>query len=212
MIRSHLQLSAFLLLGLLNYGFSYGLSYGGEEAQPYLQDNRVAYIEKALQAFRETSLQNVMNTYRYINVVERNNCRSSLSDLKVECLLSFARNNCATYSTQKSRDNCELYSDIIIVNELSESAFIKRSERYRVTRNTKEDFKTAIADRLQQKYGKLVTEFFLTHWSQCDSKDMKCLAKGLDQFCLDYTNANSLSWQYCTSAALWFIGTSKNDK
>ena len=207
MIRAYSQLCLIFLLTML----SYGPGFGSEAAQPYLQENRVVYIEKALNAFQETKLQNIMNTYRYINVVERNNCRSTLSDLKVECLLSFARNNCSTYTEQQSRENCELYSDIIIVNKLSESAFIKRSERYRVTRNTKVDFRTALTNRLQQKYGKLVTNFYLAVGSECDNEDLRCLAKGLDQFCLDYTNAKSLSWQYCTSASLWFIGTSKQD-
>ena len=207
MIRTCSQLSLILLLMMLNAG----LSYGSEAAQPYLQENRVTYIEKALKAFQETKLQNIMNTYKYINVVERNNCRSTLSDLKVECLLSFARKNCSTYGKQTLRDNCKLYSDIIIVNTLSESVFIKRSERYRVTRNTKDDFRTALTNRLQQKYGKLVTDFYLTDWSECGNADLRCMAKGLDQFCLDYTNAKSLSWQYCTSASLWFIGTSKEN-
>lgn len=207
MIRSCLQLPLVLFLMLLNFGFS----YGSEAAQPYLEENRVLYIEKALKAFQQTKLQNIINTSRYINVVERNNCRSSLSDLKVECLLSFARNNCSTYGKQKLRDNCELYSDIIIVNKLSESAFINRSERYRVTRHMKEDFRTALTNRLQQKYGKLVTLFYLTEGSNCNNEDLGCLATVLDRFCLDYTNAKSLSWQYCTSAALWFIGTSKEE-
>ena len=211
MIRVYLQVSLTLSLLMLNYGFGYGLSYGGEAVQPYLQENRVAYIEKALKAFQATRLQNIVNTYRYINVVERNNCRSTLSDLKVECLLTFARKNCSTYRKQQARDNCELYSDIIIVNKLSENVFIKRSERYHVTRNTRDDFRTALANRLQQKYGKLVTDFYLTGGSECEIKDLRCLSKGLDQFCLDYTNAKSLSWQYCTSASLWFIGTSKQD-
>ena len=209
MNRSYSQALMVLLLMLLNWGIGCGLSYASDVSQPYLQDNRVKYIAKALSAFDETKLQNITNTYRYINAVERNNCRSTLSDLKVECLLSFARNNCSTYGNQKSKDNCELYSDIIITNKLSESVFIKRSERYRVTRNRKTDFRTALTSRLQQKYGKLVTDFYLTGWSNCGNKDLLCLAKGLDQFCLDYTNSKSLSWQYCTSASLWFIGTSK---
>ena len=190
------------------------VSFCGEAAQPYLEkpyleENRVAYIEKVLQAFRQTKLQHIINTYSYINAVERNNCRSALSDLKVQCLLSFAKKNCAAAGGVKLRDNCELYSDIIIVNKLSESVFINRSERYRVTRKSSDDFRTALANRLQQKYGKLVTQFSLTSWSECKKDDLKCLAIGLDKFCLDYTNSKSLSWQYCTSASLWFIGTSK---
>ena len=177
--------------------------------EPYLDGNRVAYVEKALQAFSNTRLQKIMNTYRYINVVERNNCRSTLSDLKVQCLLSFARKNCSALNGEKHRENCRLYSDIVVVNKLSEHAFISRSERYHVTRNSGDDFRTALTNRLQQKYGKLVTQFSLTPWSECKKDDLKCLAAGLDQFCLDYTNAKSLSWQYCVSATVWFIGTSK---
>lgn len=198
----YIQLSLFLVLSLLGGA--------GMAEQPYLKKNRVNYIEKTLKAFQETKLQNIINTFRYINVVERNNCRSSLSDLKVECLLSFARKNCSTYSKKELRDNCELYSDIIVVNKLSESVFIKRSERYRVTRNSREDFRTALTNRLHQKYGKLVTHFYLATGSDCEDGSRRCLAKKLDRFCLDYTNAKSLSWQYCTSAALWFIGTAKD--
>ena len=184
-------------------------SFCSVAAEPYLKENRVAYVEKVLQAFHQTKLQNIINTYSYINVVERNNCRSTLSDLKVECLLSFAKKNCSAVGSKKLRVNCELYSDIVIVNKLSEHIFINRSERYHVTRNSSDDFRTALTNRLQQKYGKLVTQFSLTPWSECKKDDLKCLASGLDQFCLDYTNSKSLSWQYCTSASLWFIGTSK---
>lgn len=187
------------------------LSSGSHAGQPYLEENRVTYIEKVLQAFRQTKLQNIINTYSYINAVEKNNCRSSLSDLKVECLLSFAKNNCSASGGPQSRDNCKLYSDIVIVNKLSENVFIKRSERYRLTQNTSDDFRTALTNRLQQKYGKIVTHFSLTQWSECEKDDLKCLAAGLDQFCLDYTNSQSLSWQYCMSASLWFIGTSIQD-
>jgi hypothetical protein len=185
------------------------LSFGGHASQPYLEENRVAYVEKILQAFRQTKLQNIINTYRYIYAVEKNNCRSSLSDLKVECLLSFAKNNCSASVGPQSRNNCELYSDIVIVNKLSENVFIKRSERYHITRNTSDDYRTALTNRLRQKYGRIVTHFSLTQWSECGKDDLKCLAAGLDQFCLDYTNSHSLSWQYCMSASLWFIGTSK---
>ena len=196
-------LQVFAALSLLS------ASFGGSAAQPYLKENRVAYIESVLQAFRHTKLQKIINTYSYINVVERNNCRSTLSDLKVECLLSFAKKNCSAAGSTKLRNYCELYSDIIITNKLSENVFIRRSERYRVTRNNNYDFRTALSNRLQQKYGKLVTRFSLTSWSECEKDDLRCLATGLDQFCLDYTNSKSLSWQYCMSASLWFIGTSK---
>jgi hypothetical protein len=183
-------------------------SYAGN---PYLEKNRVAYITGVLRAFSETAIHNIYNTYSYINVVENNNCRSSLSDLRTECLLSYARKNCNETTSAELRDNCELYSDVIVVNKLSEKAFLDRTERYRLLKNTNDDFRTAMASRLQQKYSRIVTHFSLTDGSDCNNNDFACLAKGLDQFCLDYTNTQSLSWQHCVSASLWFIGTSKKD-
>jgi hypothetical protein len=180
-------------------------------SETYLRENRVAYVSKVLQAFGKTKIHDIHNTYSYINVVERNNCRSNLSDLKAECLLSFAKENCTEAGSVESKDNCELYSDIIIVNKLSENVFVTRSERYRMLKNSSKDFRTAMAGRLQQEYSRLVTHFSLTEGSDCDNEDFECLGKGLDQFCLDYTNRESLSWQYCMSASLWFIGTSKDD-
>ena len=180
-------------------------------SEPYLDDNRLAYISSVLQAFSKTQLQDIFNTYRYIGVVDNNNCRSSLSDLRVQCLLSFANKNCKVTNSAKLKDNCELYSDIIIVNKMSEKAFIDRTERYRILKNAGYDHRTVIANRLQQKYARIVTQFSLTEAANCDNEDFNCLAKGLDQFCLDYTNSQSLSWQYCTSAMLWFIGTSNKN-
>ena len=178
-------------------------------SEPYLVKNRVAYIEKVLKAFNETSILNVYNTYRYIYVVEKNNCRSSMSDLRADCLLSYAKKNCGETGGAEFKHNCELYSDIIVVNKLSEKVFVNRSERYHMLDNTSDDFRTALDTRLQQKYARIVTQFSLTEGADCGNKDFECLAKGLDQFCLDYTNTQNLSWQYCMSASLWFIGTSK---
>lgn len=188
-----------------------GFSFSGNcyASKPYLQENRVAYIAKVLKAFGETPLNTIHNTYSYINVVENNNCRSGLSDLRVECLLSYARDNCKETRNAKLRSNCELYSDIIVVNKISEKTFVNRTERYRMLRNTNYDFRTAMTNRLEQKYSRIVTEFFLKKQSDCDDQDYECLARGLDEFCLGYTNTQSLSWQYCISASLWFIGTSK---
>ena len=177
--------------------------------KPYLDENRIIYISKVLQAFSETPINKIFNTYSYVNVIENNNCRSSSSDLKVECLLSYARNNCKETRNTKLKNNCELYSDIIVVNKLSEKTFVSKSERYRMLKNTSYDFRTVMTGRLQQKYSKIVTEFFLTGRANCGDEDFACLAKGLDKFCLDYTNTHSLSWQHCMSASLWFIGTSK---
>jgi hypothetical protein len=200
-----------MLFSCINLLLVLMLSSNSYASKPYLEKNRVAYISSVLQAFSETTIHNIFNTHSYINVVERNNCRSSLSDLKTECLLSFAKINCSETGSVESKDNCELYSDVIVVNKLSEHTFVNRTERYHMLKNTSDDFRTAMMSRLQQKYARIVTHFSLTGGSDCDNDDFDCLAKGLDQFCLDYTNTQSLSWQHCMSASLWFIGTSKKD-
>jgi hypothetical protein len=179
--------------------------------KPYLDKSRVAYISNVMQAFDETTLHDIFNTYSYINIVETNYCRSSLSDLGTECLMSYAKKNCSETGGSESSASCELYSDVIVVNKLSEKDFIGRAERYRMLKNTSDDFRTAMANRLQQKYAKIVTHFSLTDGAECDNDDFDCLAKGLDQFCLDYTNKQNLSWQHCVSASLWFIGISKSE-
>ena len=200
-----------ILFSLINFLIVLMLSSNSYASKPYLEKNRVAYISSVLQAFSETTIHNIFNTHSYINVVERNNCRSSLSDLKTECLLSYAKINCSETGSVESKDNCELYSDVIVVNKLSENTFVNRNERYHMLKNTNDDFRTAMMSRLQQKYARIVTHFSLTEGSDCANEDFDCLAKGLDQFCLDYTNTQSLSWQHCMSASLWFIGTSKRD-
>ena len=204
-----LTTSAFLILCSLMLILMFMTSSTSYAEEPYIEKNRVTYISNVLQAFSETPNNKLFNTYSYINVIENNNCRSSLSDLKVECLLSYAKNSCGETRNTKSKNNCELYSDIIVVNKLSEKTFVNRTERYRMLKNTNYDFRTAMSNRLQQKYSRIVTEFYLTKESECDNKDFDCLAKGLEQFCLNYTNTNSLSWQYCMSASIWFIGISK---
>jgi hypothetical protein len=199
-LYSHIGLFLILLVSSSSYA-----------SKPYLEDNRIAYISKVIQAFSETSIHNIYNTYSYINVVERNNCRSSSSDLGTQCLLSYAKKNCIEAGSAALSETCELYSDVIVVNKMSENIFINRSERYRMLKNTDDDFRTVMATRLQQKYARIVTQFSLTEASECDEDDFECLAERLDQFCLDYTNTQSLSWQHCMSASLWFIGTSKRN-
>jgi len=180
----------------------------GYADKPYQDENRITYTEKVLRAFDETKLSNLLNTYRYINVVDINNCRSSVSDLQVKCLLSHAEKNCNELPNQKQKRACEFYSDVIITNKLSEKAFISTSERYRISNMKEYSFRTAFENRLLQKYARIVTQFSLSNAANCENNDFHCLALALDQFCLDYTNSNSLSWQYCMSASLWFIGTS----
>ena len=187
----------------------FSLSAPTQAEEPYLRSSRVNYILTILQAFEKSKMSAIYNTFRYINVIDRNSCRSAISSLKTECLLNFANNNCSEIKNASTRENCHLYSDVIVTNKMSESSFIGTSERYRILRKSHGDFKKILTDRLHQKYAGIVTLFSMSDYSDCQSNDSSCLANGLDQFCLDYTNSNDLSWQYCVAASLWFIGTSR---
>lgn len=177
--------------------------------KPYLTQDRVNYVEQVLSAIVNANIQSIYNTQSYINVVDRNNCTSSLSNLRAECLIQSASSNCQGLRSVSDKTQCELYSDIIVVNKLSENVFIPRSERYRILKNNTGDTREVIVNRLEQKYSRLVTQFSLSPMAECDSGDYRCLAEGLDTFCIEYSNKKDLSWQYCMSAIAWFIGTSR---
>ncbi|WP_144394679.1 hypothetical protein [Pleionea sediminis] len=179
------------------------------ETMPYQQQSRIDYIEKVLVAITSAQEKDIDNVNSYINVVDRNNCASNLSSLRTQCLIQYAMDNCKSLRSQKKKLNCELYSDIIVVNKLSEVVFIPRSERYQILKNNTGNSRQIIVNRLEQKYSRLVTQFSLTPEANCKGDDYQCLAQGLDKFCLDYTNQKSLSWQYCMSAIVWFIGTAR---
>lgn len=180
--------------------------------QPYLEDNREHYIASVLTAFDETDLTTINNTYRYIDVVRRNNCRSSASDLRADCLLSYARKNCETAGSALEVKHCALYSDVIVVNKLNEGVFIGRSERFGIMRGKRGKYRDVVASRIQQKYARIVTHFSISGGADCSAGDFNCMARELDKFCLDYANTESLSWHHCVSASLWMIGTARPEQ
>jgi hypothetical protein len=179
---------------------------------PYLEGNRQHYIVSVLTAFNETNLITINNTYRYLDVARRNNCRSSASDLRADCLLSYARKNCESAGNALDIKYCELYSDVIVVNKLNEGVFIGRSERYGIMKGKRGNYRDVLANRILQKYARIVTHFSIAGGAECSSWDYNCMSQKLDRFCLDYANTQSLSWHHCVGATLWIIGTARPTK
>lgn len=201
---THCCKKAFFLLCLLAFQ-----SFADIE-QPYLQQGRVDYISGAIDAFENTKLQRIHNTENYIYAIDRNSCQSGLTNLRMQCMLNYAQENCRSLTNNKAKVACRYYSDIIVVNKLSEPYFLDKNERYRIAKNAKSnEVHEAMAARLQQKYAGIATRFALYDHPDCTDDDLECRARAIDTFCLAYTNSESLSWQYCVAALVWFIGTVK---
>ena len=177
----------------------------------YDRKNRIKYIESSLHALKKEDLKSVLDVVQYIAYIDRTMCRSSIESLKINCLLSAAKSNCREKSSDLLKKRCNFYSDIIVINKLSERKFISRRERYRMMKHSKNYRKTLLKE-LNRRYASVATDFSLTKRSKCGHDDFNCLAKGINQFCLGYADFKDLSWQYCVGALTWFIGTTKTIK
>ena len=111
--------------------------------------------------------------------------------------------NCLT-GTAGPKSRCEAVSDILIVNQLNEKQFITHDERTRITMSAK-SFGSAYAKALSQKYALLTTEFLLLSKEDCKDSDPVCLARQLDEYCLQHSDVKNLPWQACVSAIVWEI-------
>ena len=171
----------------------------------YDREARVHYIQDALQALREADPQTLENALTYIRAMEHNTCLSSFHRLKIECLIQKARKNCRGKSDV--RRACRTYSDIIVTNLLGEHDFVNKDRRI-VLMQSYSDFRAALTREVEQRYAALVADFRLAELEKCsDESDVSCLARNLDAYCMGHADTGYLSWQYCTSAIVWFLGT-----
>ena len=168
--------------------------------------NRSQYISDAITAMWATKKQDLDNVFGFLAIVDRTQCQSSFERLKISCLLESAKQNCKS-KRKKYRKNCNLYSDIAVINRLVEKSFISSRKKYRITKNYK-NYHSQVQTVLVNEYAKVAVEFSFSKLSDCSesANKMSCLSKGLDKFCLDYGDKNNLSWQYCAGAVLWTIG------
>ena len=181
------------------------LEVTGGAVEPYRPANRSEYIKGALEAFASTNYATVRDVYSYVSAVERNQCRSFDDSFKVRCLMKAVDKNCRAKRSRAQRALCHKYSDIVVVNKLSETVFVSKRERYHMMKHAR-DYRAAMLNALQQKYVTVATEFALWGGAKCSSDEPSCLARGIDKFCLNYSDHKHLSWQYCVGSLVWFIG------
>lgn len=174
---------------------------------PYGRGERVEYIQRLLEAVKTTDRTKLTNTRNYIHVVDRNQCRSAYTDLRTSCLLEAAKRNCyQRRGRQKTREQCRLVTDVIVTNKLSEKEFIDAQTKYRIMSATKK-YRQELRKELWRRYAELAAEFSLSKFYPIKQDQ---LAAGIDGYCVQSVDRRGLSWQYCVSALVWFIGTSEN--
>jgi hypothetical protein len=169
------------------------------------RDQRVAYIAKLLEAIRASDPTTLANVVKYITAVERNNCRAPEQNLRLGCLLEAVAQNCKQRDAA-ARERCQLISDVIVTNRLSEPIFIPKDVRYRLL-DEHRDFKLALARELRAQYATRAAELAMSRHFPGSGASDSALAGALDGYCADVAGTRGLSWQYCVAALVWFVGT-----
>ncbi len=175
----------------------------------YGPNERVAYLRDTLAALEATDLAKLSDMAGYIDVMDRNECRSVYRRLRAQCLVEVAARACRGQRGRNRRRACKLVSDLTVTNKLSEDHFVNTTDRYLIMRQHR-DFRERLRVELRRRYGSLVTEFSLSRHFDCARDDRDCLAGGIHDFCIEYADTRSLSWQHCAAAMTWFIGTTRD--
>jgi hypothetical protein len=168
-------------------------------------EQRAAYITGLIEAIRATDAATLVNTTKYIQVVERNKCQAPEQCLRINCMLTAAARNC-TQPEGPERDRCYRISDVIASNRLSEQFFLPKDVRLDIM-GKHTDYRLALFRELHRRHAILVAEFALSKFFPGARADAAAVAAGIEAFCRESAGTRDLSWQYCVAAIVWFVGT-----
>ena len=170
------------------------------------KDKRASYIATALAVLEGSDKEVLKEAKDKVLDDIKGDCRSSILDIKVKCLMEEADRFC--FSKGKDYNSCLVYHDILIANKLSISKFISARERYRIYKE-KGRSKDVFDALLTERYAKIAADFSLSESLLCFEKTEPCFAKSIDHFCLDISKKGLYPWQSCVSALLWFMTDKK---
>ena len=186
-----------------------------EEAQAsmYEEPRLQKYIEDTLDAIVKADSNALTNADEYVQAIAQSRCSSSRLALRMECLIQETKRYCNASRQATEQKDCHLYTDILVVNRLSEGAFLNSSEKYRIMSKYK-DYRKQIGKELLYKYAAIVAEFKISgeleeSWFAEELPPNQKLAVGIRNFCSAFSNRNKISWQSCVGAVVWFIGISQ---
>ena len=158
----------------------------------YTAESRRAAIASALTELRRDS-EGAIALRDAIRISGRSRCRGNANALVVRCYLEVARESCA-----ESTSACISLADVIVTNYLGDDSFLADSDRYALM-NASDDFRAALDDELDRRYGALAAELALASSQSVD-------AAVIDAFCTTRARSTRLPWHRCVAALVWFIG------
>ena len=174
----------------------------------YAPGDRKTYLVEAMEAIRRAPPEKLTDAANYLRTMDRNKCRSTIRRLRVQCLIEAAARNCRSISDGAKRQECTLYSDIIVTSVVAENRMISQERRYEIMQQHR-DYRRALRSELQRLYGSLAAGFRLSDHYNCDAEDAGCLAGAIDSYCSDQADRQNLAWQHCAAGLVWFIGTAR---
>jgi hypothetical protein len=169
-------------------------------AASYERSTRVAYVQSALEAVRNTKTETLDQAYNYLSAMERSACSSAVERRRVDCLITAARRHCRTRPRAEA-PSCALYADVIASNVLAEKQLLTTEQRYEMMRRQK-DYRSALKAYVRRVQGTLATDFKLATRSGPAAPE---LADHIDRYCLATADVSNLSWQTCVTSLVWFI-------
>lgn len=171
------------------------------------EDNKVDYIGNTLASIIDTPIRRLEKIQKQLGVENRSSCRSSIINLKLQCLMKQMNIYCSKFSSSLQK-KCRYISDTIIVNKLSENDHLSSRERFFLLKK-KGSHKQKMSDALMKKYSNIAAKLSLSNHLECYQVNHICFAQSINNFCTDYNYKGELAWQSCVSALLWFIATSQ---
>ncbi|MEO1171314.1 MAG: hypothetical protein AAFX94_04575 [Myxococcota bacterium] len=181
--------------------FGSEVSYDAEARQRYVAESLAGLA--AIEPARRTDIS------RYVDATAQTRCRSEIYRLRIQCLLLATRRNCRGFRKGEPRTQCELTSDIIITNKLSEDAFLSVATRYEVMK--KSNFRQEFTRELRRRYASMTAEMALSGRGRDCGADYQCLAAAIDGYCEENSDASDLSWHRCAAAIVWFMSTKEEN-
>lgn len=170
------------------------------EAPTHRADQRVAYIQGALAAVGATPPSALREAGEYARAMAHGGCATGMQRLKVECLMTAARQYCKNSDGAAAR-RCNLALDVIVSNVIADEQLIGPDKRYQIMRAYK-DYRRRLAEETRRLQGALAVDFRLR---MGEVEDDAKLAPAIDRYCLTSADETNLAWPACVSSLVWFL-------